>query len=337
MKLDFSRVQKLLKAFDFPKLFREELGWEPFVYNLSVSVNGETYLLQTLAQKHGFYTLRLHGKIPGYAVRRKIEAQVAKSYFEHLIIFTDPAQTIQVWQWVKHEPGRPAASRETIFRREESGQALIQKLEYLAVTLEEEEQLTILGVTERVKTGFDVEKVTKKFYERFKDEHTAFLKFVYGIPEEGLQRWYVSVTLNRLMFVYFIQKKGFLDGKQDYLRKKLAESQKKGQNRFYSDFLCPLFFNGFATKNHTPETVRLLGKVPYLNGGIFSKHQIEQKYGQKSQIPDAAFERLFTFFDLYQWHLDERPIRKDNEINPDVLGYIFEKYINQKQMGAYYT
>ena len=47
--------------------------------------------------------------------------------------------------------------------------------------------------------------------------------------------------------------------------------------------------------------------------------------------------RLFAFFDHYHWHLDERPLRADNEINPDVLGYIFEKYINQKQMGAYYT
>ena len=54
-------------------------------------------------------------------------------------------------------------------------------------------------------------------------------------------------------------------------------------------------------------------------------------------IPDAAFERVFDFFDGYRWHLDERPYREDNEINPDVLGYIFEKYVNQKQMGAYYT
>ena len=45
----------------------------------------------------------------------------------------------------------------------------------------------------------------------------------------------------------------------------------------------------------------------------------------------------FDFFDEYRWHLDERPYREDNEINPDVLGYIFEKYVNQKQMGAYYT
>jgi hypothetical protein len=35
--------------------------------------------------------------------------------------------------------------------------------------------------------------------------------------------------------------------------------------------------------------------------------------------------------------LDDRPLKQDNEINPDVLGYIFEKYINQKQIGAYYT
>ena len=60
-------------------------------------------------------------------------------------------------------------------------------------------------------------------------------------------------------------------------------------------------------------------------------------HGKNIEIPDNAFEKLFDFFDVYHWHLDERLLRKDNEINPDVLGYIFEKYINQKQMGAYYT
>jgi hypothetical protein len=77
--------------------------------------------------------------------------------------------------------------------------------------------------------------------------------------------------------------------------------------------------------------------VPYLNGGLFLRHQIEELHGAAIRIPDVAFERLFDFFRGYQWHLDERPLRADNEINPDVLGYIFEKYINQKQMGAYYT
>jgi hypothetical protein len=337
MKLEFARVQRLLKTFDFSTLFREELGWEPMRSALDVAVGEEIYHLDALAHKRGFTALRCQGQIPPYAIRRKIDSQAAKSYHEHLIIYTDPAQTTQVWQWVKRQIGRPVASREHTFRSDQSGMALIQKLEYLVVALEEEDELTILDVAEGVRSGFDVERVTKRFYDRFKDEHTAFLKFVKGIPEEGMQRWYVSVILNRLMFVYFIQKKGFLDGDPDYLRRKLAESQEGGKDRFYTDFLCPLFFRGFAQKEHDAATVRLLGQVPFLNGGIFAMHQIEELYGEKLDIPDKAFERLFVFFDAYQWHLDERPVRRDDEINPDVLGYIFEKYINQKQMGAYYT
>lgn len=46
---------------------------------------------------------------------------------------------------------------------------------------------------------------------------------------------------------------------------------------------------------------------------------------------------MFAFFDAWDWRLDDRPLHNESEINPDVLGYIFEKYINQKQMGAYYT
>jgi hypothetical protein len=54
-------------------------------------------------------------------------------------------------------------------------------------------------------------------------------------------------------------------------------------------------------------------------------------------VADAAFSKLFNFFDEWEWHLDERPLKSGKEINPDVLGYIFEKFVNQKQMGAYYT
>ena len=141
------------------------------------------------------------------------------------------------------------------------------------------------------------------------------------------------------MFIYFIQKKGFLGNDENYLRTKLTESQAKGTNRYYKDFLCPLFFEGFAKPENerSREVKRLLGKIPYLNGGIFQKHQLETLHGESIDIPDKAFEQLFRFFEQYDWHLDDRPLRNDNEINPDVLGYIFEKYINQKQMGAYYT
>jgi len=140
------------------------------------------------------------------------------------------------------------------------------------------------------------------------------------------------------MFVYFIQRKGFLDGDPNYLRTHLERTQRElGDDHYYRDFLCPLFFEGFAKKDHSPQIKQLLGTVPYLSGSIFERHQLEERYGQAIDIPDAAFARIFAFFDGYSWHLDERPLRADDEINPDVLGFIFEKYINQKQMGAYYT
>jgi hypothetical protein len=339
MAIDDARAKKLLRDFNFPGLFVEELGWDKHKATLSIPIDNRTFELSAVAEKRGMaaFVCECDGSLPDYNVRRKIERQVAKSAHEHFIIFTDAAKTRQIWQWVKREPGKPAAAREHHFDGSQTGEALIQKLKSVAFELAEEENLTLVDVTIRARAGFDVEKVTKRFYERFQKEHAAFLKFIKGIPDDQLQRWYASVLLNRLMFIYFIQKKGFLSGDTHYLRNKLAASERK--DRYYSAFLCPLFFEGFATKpdERSAAVTQLLGPVPYLNGGLFLRHQIEELHGKSIQVPDTALERIFDFFEAYQWHLDERPLRADNEINPDVLGYIFEKYINQKQMGAYYT
>jgi hypothetical protein len=137
---------------------------------------------------------------------------VTKSAREHFVIYADQRSGQQVWHWVRREPGRPLASRDHRFDVAQSGTPLIQRLEQIAVGMAEEEQLTLFEVTGKAKKAFGVDKVTKKFYERFKAEHAAFLKFVKGIPSEADLQWYTSLMLNRLMFVYFIQKKGFLDG-----------------------------------------------------------------------------------------------------------------------------
>ena len=102
--------------------------------------------------------------------------------------------------------------------------------------MDEEEGLTLPDVTGRVRAAFDVERVTKRFYDHFKTEHTRFLSFLQGIPDQEIERWYASVMLNRLMFIYFIQKKGFLNGDINYLRTKLTESQLRGNDRYYNRF-----------------------------------------------------------------------------------------------------
>ncbi len=343
MPLNLEQTRRLLREFDFKTLFVEELGWDHYTTTLDIPVDGQNFALGAIAEKRGIVVFVCgpanNGSMPDYSIRRKIERQVTKSHHEHLIIYLNADKTRQVWQWVKRQPGKPAQCREHTYYAGQSGDLLIQKIDNLAFSLEEEEQLTIVEVGRRAKKAFDVEKVTKKFYDRFKTEHEKFSEFLKGIPEEKFQRWYVSVMLNRLMFIYFIQKKGFLDNNTDYLRSCLRKSKEHSKNGYYRNVLCPLFFEGFAKKeqDRTPETNRLLGKVPYLDGGLFQRHQIENRHGKEIQIEDAAFDNLFSFFDEYNWHLDERPLKADNEINPDVLGYIFEKYINQKQMGAYYT
>jgi hypothetical protein len=345
MAFDLARARNYLQAFDLPGLFTQCLGWDRFrVQSFEIDVEGSKFRLEPVAEKCGFAVLTCcpcdTGEIPDYPFRRKIEQRVRKLYHEHVVIFKDRADAEQKWLWVRREPGKPAVGREYTYVRGQPGDALLQRVQELGVELDDElKGLVITDMVGRVGRGFDRDKVSRKFFDRFKDEHARFLKFLKGIPDEAMQRWYASVMLNRLMFIYFIEKKGFLNGDQDYLKHKLAEAKQRGKDRFYPDFLCPLFFEGFAKRaaERSKSTQALLGNVPYLNGGIFMPHQIEQQCGKSIEIPDSAFDKLFAFFDDYRWHLDERPLRADNEINPDVLGYIFEKYINQKQMGAYYT
>ena len=344
--LDRNKVRRHLANFNFRPLFVDELGWDHGGNDTEVIIGNSSHFLEAIAHKRGIvaylYLPNSETTFPDYPTRQRIEKVIAKTVREHLIVFALQDRDSQYWQWVKREPGRPDRTRLHIYHRDQSGEALIEKLEQLVFTLDEEESLTIVDVSGRVRAAFDVEKVTKKFYERFKKEHLTFLGFIEGIEDLPGREWYASLMLNRMMFIYFIQKRGFLDSNTNYLRDRLQKVQRqRGEDRFlgfYHLFLLKLFHGGLGRPetDRTPELAALLGQVPYLNGGLFEVHDLERDNPQL-RIRDEAFERIFAFFDSYQWHLDDRPLRNDNEINPDVLGYIFEKYINQKQMGAYYT
>ncbi|MFC1856870.1 Eco57I restriction-modification methylase domain-containing protein [Thermodesulfobacteriota bacterium] len=343
MKIDASSARNCLKSFDFATLFREHLGWDNHHARLEIPSGDTTFVLNAIAQKRGFVAF-LCPEIPDRPTRLKIDHKVTKSVREHFVIYTDQSIGRQVWHWVRREPGKPLASRDHRFEIDQTGDPLIQRLDQIAVSMEEEETVTVVDIAGRVRAALDVDKITKRFYDRFKAEHAAFLKLVKGIKTDSDLAWYTSLMLNRLMFVYFIQKKGFLDSDTDYLRNRLIMVQKlRGKDRFqtfYRFFLLRLFHEGLGRSPDERKLdlamEKLLGRIPFLNGGFFEVHQLEEQYPD-IDIPDKAFEKLFTFFDQYRWHLDERPLRADNEINPDVVGYIFEKYINQKQMGAYYT
>ena len=346
--LNRDAVGRLLEAFNLQKLFNYELGWDIKEtkhggMDMTVTVDDKDFTLQAIAEKRGFVAYQCVARtIPDYPTRQKIYREVAKTKHEHLIVFAPKDHSTLCWQWVKREQGSPPRYRQHTYSQGQSAMALTEKLDRLRFTPEEEGSVTLLDATSRARKAFDVEEVTGRFYNCFKKEHQAFFDFIKGIRDVAHREWYASLMLNRMMFIYFIQKRGFLDRDLDYLRNRLAKvSLTKGSGKFHSFyrlFLRRLFHEGLGQPEEArdPDLVNLLGRIPYLNGGLFDVHDLERD-NPNIDIPDQAFEQIFDFFDAYQWHLDDRPLRNDNEINPDVLGYIFEKYVNQKQMGAYYT
>ena len=133
MELNADRLRQLIHGFDFRRLFLEELGWDGHQATLEIRLDGRALSLSAVAQKRGMAVYRFSTpageRIPEYPVRRKIEKQVARHAHEHIIIFTDPENSTQIWQWVKREPGKPAACREHTYHKSQPGDALIQKLQ----------------------------------------------------------------------------------------------------------------------------------------------------------------------------------------------------------------
>ncbi len=344
--LNIDTTRKHLQAFDFKTLFIEEIGWnKPTNKNAVAFKTIEcNYYRTAISELSGAVVYEItssEGKIPDAKERASISNLIQKINFEHILIFVDAQRTQSIWRWIKKQD-KKSLPREHYFSRGQSGDLFISKLAGLFVDISEiENDITITDVAKKIQIALDIERVTKKFYRDYQTQFISFLDLIEGIDNEADKHWYASVILNRLMFIYFLQKKMFLDnGNANYLSDKLQHSKDQfGKNKFYDTFLHKLFFEGFAKAETQRDatTNKLIGKIKYLNGGLFLVHKIEKKYQGKIKIKDNAFENLFSLFDSYSWTLDDTPGGKDNEINPDVLGYIFEKYINQKAFGAYYT
>ena len=364
-QLNFPAFEEHLKAFDFQRLFIDVLGWNRPAAGRDWQADqaGDTaYSHRIVAELGGVVAIQVvvDGGWPDEALRMKVWRHVAHSHAENLLIFINQQHEASQsqWYWVKRDKHPETCKPRLTSRRHEyfKGQPVdlfASKLQAMVVELSELDtagRLPVLEAARRIAAALDVEKTTKKFFKAYQDQHLALLEHIQGIDNERDKRWYASVLLNRLMFVWFLQKKGFLqdqNGSQrfDYLREQLQISEQRGANLFYGEFLAALFFEAFAKPeaDRSPQAKALTGQIPYLNGGLFLPHKLEQdadhalRLGKTLHVADAAFKGIFDLFASFTWHLDDTPGGSADEINPDVLGYIFEKYINQKAFGAYYT
>ena len=279
MALNLNQARSFLQGFEFSKLFIEELGWSQPTTRQSVQMNckEESFTRRQIAQLAGVVVFEVTGEtgqMPDSKTRAALHKEISTLHHENLIIFLDQKRTQSLWYWVKRDQNH-SIPREHLYVRGQPGDLFLGKLNDMVVdmsALDEHGDINVLEVASRLKKALDIERVTKKFYTEFDSQRLEFIELIQGIDDEHDRHWYASVLLNRLMFIYFLQRKGFIDnGDMNYLQKHLEKAKPAVRILYYSEFLRLLFFEGFAKpeNNRTIGARKLLGNVRYLNGGLF--------------------------------------------------------------------
>jgi hypothetical protein len=145
------------------------------------------------------------------------------------------------------------------------------------------------------------------------------------------------LQLTRVLFLYFVQEKGWLDGRPRFLREEL-DRRLGGRGRVHRRLLVPLFF---GTLNRPPaarrRAARELGRIPFLNGGLFEPHPLERRW--PVELPDPVWRDAFDeLFERYHFTLADRA--DESAIGPDMLGRVFEGVMDpdeRRDTGSFYT
>ena len=212
--------------------------------------------------------------------------------------------------------------------------------------------------------AFSVEALSDEFFDRYRELYADFVQYLTGkryVKESGkwvektihapnpqlatsfegsdkLVRDYIKKMFGRIVFLYFLQRKGWLAGNRQYMHDLFYLSEL--QDNFLDGVLEPLFFGVLNTRpEHRSADVASLpdsDKIPYLNGGLFQQDEIDER---TCTIPADYFKRLFDFFDQYNFTIDENdPEDAEVGIDPEMLGRIFENLLeDNKDKGAFYT
>ena len=210
-------------------------------------------------------------------------------------------------------------------------------------------------------SAFDVEAVTRKFFSEYKRVFEDALEGIEGFgrdeSEQEAKKVFTQTLFNRLMFVYFVSRKGWLSfgGDRDYLNALWKDYSKDanppsdaddwgvGSSNFYADRLKTLFFGGLNNyvsrdTGSDPEAERLIGKVPFLNGGLFDRTDEDERHGVF--VPDGVIRAIFeALFDRFNFTvMESTPFDVEVAVDPEMLGKVFEELVTGRHdSGAYYT
>lgn len=214
------------------------------------------------------------------------------------------------------------------------GAAALATLERLAPEPGE----SALALALRVGDVLASETVTVRFFRTFRSVLEQFTDSL-RIPASRTDRHALALTaLTRVLFLYFVQEQGWLDGDRRYLPRLLDRTVSRGRH-FHRVALHPLCFGALnqPVARRSP-AVRALGRLPFLNGGLFEPTPLERRAGPGvwgNTLWRAAFDGLFERF-----HFTARESDSESRVAPDMLGRVFEGVMEpgeRRSSGSYYT
>lgn len=208
--------------------------------------------------------------------------------------------------------------------------------------------------------AFNVEKLSKDFFRGYKEHYEKFLAHILVEPayrttifkaDGKAARDFTKKLLGRIVFLYFLQKKGWLavpegkkwgDGDHNFLQHLFSRTKNKEQ--FYSNILVELFYDtlnssrpGYLAKLEITRAYGLNIQIPYLNGGLFEN---DDQHTDVISFPPKLFEDLFTFFGQFNFTVyEDSPDDHTVAVDPEMLGRIFESLLEEhrNKTGAFYT
>lgn len=202
--------------------------------------------------------------------------------------------------------------------------------------------------TEQISDAFSVEKVTEKFYQDFHRFFEAAEALIGGVPAGEPKRLFTLKLFNRLLFVRFLERKGWLrlDKHRDYLRALWGDYQanRADSDTVYNTRLKPLFFSALnnpqqrnlMAMNQGGLLRELIGDAPYLNGGLFEQGADDAN----AHVPDEALAPVIEEL-LYRYNFtitESTPLEIEVAVDPEMLGKVFEELVTGRhESGSYYT
>lgn len=224
-----------------------------------------------------------------------------------------------------------------------------------------------------IKKAFSVEALSDDFFDEYRKQYAEFVKFLTGKEyvkkgnkwveqetgepdaqyftsfkeDDKLVRDYIKKMMGRIVFLYFLQSKGWLAGNLHYMHDLFYDASDEVKGNFLDKVLEPMFFGLLNTRPEDRSSAPLVNgvgvkyipnadEIPYLNGGLFQQEKIDEV---DSCFPAGMFQSLFDFFDSYNFTIDENdPNDAEVGVDPEMLGKIFENLLeDNKDKGAFYT